>query len=208
VNLPKRLRSVGEKMNMAVALASHDLLFVWDDDDIYLPWRLAFSVAHFAPEQGFFKPNQAWVWNDWVLDGPVGNLFHAQSCWTRARFDAVGGYVADGSGYDLAFEQRLAQAFPGSTAPFAIKPEEMFYIYRWRGTSSYHMSAFGAYSAGENVGHREVEAEVRRRAAAGDVHQGRITLAPRWRQAYPELVRAYLDARARTEDANRPLAPG
>ena len=37
VNLPRRFRTVGEKMNAAVALASHDLLFVWDDDDLFLP---------------------------------------------------------------------------------------------------------------------------------------------------------------------------
>lgn len=40
INLPRRFRTLGEKLNAAVALASHDLLFVWDDDDIYLPHRL------------------------------------------------------------------------------------------------------------------------------------------------------------------------
>ena len=59
INLPTRFRTVGEKRNAAVALAAHDLLFVWDDDDIYLPHRLSFSVANFDAQKGFFKPNQA-----------------------------------------------------------------------------------------------------------------------------------------------------
>src|SRR5262245_29761012 len=62
VNVPKRLRTVGEKMNLAVALAAHDILFVWDDDDIYLPHRLRFSVAKLAARPGFFKPDKAWMW--------------------------------------------------------------------------------------------------------------------------------------------------
>ncbi|MBV7332940.1 glycosyltransferase [Chloroflexi bacterium TSY] len=35
VNLPKRFHSVGEKYKAAAALATHDLVFVWHDDDIY-----------------------------------------------------------------------------------------------------------------------------------------------------------------------------
>jgi hypothetical protein len=192
VNLPKRLRTVGEKMNMAVALAAHDLLFVWDDDDVYLPHRLAFSVERFTMEQGFFKPDKGWVWNGGALHGPTHNLFHAGSCWTRALFDAVGGYVADGTGYDLVFEQRLEQTFPGATTPYAIAPEDIYYIYRWGGTGSYHMSGFGAYSAGANVGHQEVEVYVRRGAETGDIPLGRIALTPRWRSDYGRLVSDHL----------------
>src|SRR6185437_12376322 len=36
-NVGRRLRSLGEKRNLSVALARHDNLLVWDDDDIYLP---------------------------------------------------------------------------------------------------------------------------------------------------------------------------
>lgn len=55
INVSRRFRTVGEKMNAAAALASHDLLFVWDDDDVYLPHRLSFSVANFDTAKGFFK---------------------------------------------------------------------------------------------------------------------------------------------------------
>ena len=45
VNIARRFRTVGEKYNAAAALATHDLLFVWDDDDLYLPHRLAFRAT-------------------------------------------------------------------------------------------------------------------------------------------------------------------
>src|SRR5215468_7743421 len=92
VNIPKRFRTVGEKMNAAVALASHDLLFVWDDDDIFLPHRLRFSVEHFDAQKGFFKPGQAWYWYSGQLRGLGKNsVFHVGSCWLRRLFDGVRG---------------------------------------------------------------------------------------------------------------------
>ncbi len=196
VNLPKRLRTVGEKMNMAVALAAHDLLFVWDDDDIYLPHRLSFTVEKLAPQQRFFKPDKGWVLDSGTLRGPEANLFHAGSCWTRTLFDAVGGYAAEGTGYDWDFETRLARRFPGAIAPYDIRPQDIYYVYRWGGTGSYHMSGFGNYQPGENVGHQEVEAYVQRSAAAGHIRLGRISLVPHWQKDYCSMVSARLQTPA------------
>jgi len=192
INLPLRFRTVGEKMNVAVALASHDLLFVWDDDDIYLSHRLAFSVEKFETEKGFFKPNKAWVWNNNQLCGPKESIFHVGSCWSRDLFDAVRGYVADGTGYDWVFETRLEQKFAGSTEVYDIEPEEIYYIYRWGGTGSYHMSGFGGYKPGENVGHDDVESFVQQRADRGEIPQGHIRLQPHWKFDYQQLVSDYI----------------
>ena len=188
INVNKRLRTVGEKMNMAVALAAHDLLFVWDDDDIYLPHRLGFSASKFEAQKGFFKPDKAWVWNDGKLIAAKG-VFHPGSCWSRDLFDTVRGYVAEGSGYDQTFERFLKQQFPGSTSTFDIKLAEIYYIYRWSGTGSYHMSGFADYVAGQNVGHNEVEAFVQERAARGQIRRGTIWLKPHWKSDYQQLVK-------------------
>lgn len=188
VNVAKRFRTVGEKMNVAVALASHDLLFVWDDDDIYLPHRLAFSTSRFEPQKGFFKPDKAWHWEKGKLSGPGKNIFHSGSCWSRDLFNAVRGYPAEGTGYDLIFECLLEQQFPGSTAPYDIKAEEIYYLYRWWGTGSYHMSAFGEYAAGENVGHNQVEAFINQQVSRGQIRHGTIPLQPHWKSDYRQLV--------------------
>ncbi|MFL6194255.1 MAG: glycosyltransferase [Thermoanaerobaculia bacterium] len=192
VNLPKRLRTVGEKMNLAVALAAHDVLFVWDDDDIYLPHRLGFSVAKLVARPGFFKPGKAWMWSNGRLEGPVRNLFHVGSCWTRQWFDEVSGYPAEGTGYDLVFEQRLAERFKGAMTVYDIRPEDIYYIYRWGGTGSYHMSGFGSYEPGANVGHQKVEEHVHRSARRGELARGRIRLVPRWQHDYSGAIAALL----------------
>ncbi|MBV8202376.1 MAG: glycosyltransferase family 2 protein [Acidobacteria bacterium] len=203
VNVPKRLHTVGEKMNLAVALAAHDILFVWDDDDVYLPHRLTFSVAKLVARPGFFKPDKAWVWSDGTLQGPLHNIFHVGSCWTRRWFDEVSGYPAEGTGYDLVFERRLEERFKDAMTVYDIRPEDIYYIYRWGGTGSYHMSGFGDYQAGGNVGHRQVEEYVRSRARQGDLARGRVRLIPRWRHDYPGQVAALLRA-APAQPADRP----
>ena len=193
INVCKRFRTVGAKMNAAVALASHDLLFVWDDDDIYLPHRLSFSVAHYNPSQGFFKPNKAWFWTNGELRGPgTKSVFHVGSCWSRRLFDGVRGYAADGTGYDLVFERRLAKRFPGSTRAYDIRPQDIYYLYRWNGTGSFHMSAFGDYRAGGNVGHDQVESFVQQRATRGEIPQGDIPLQPGWGSDYRQLVASHI----------------
>ncbi|HEX9921827.1 MAG TPA: glycosyltransferase [Anaerolineae bacterium] len=194
INVPVRFRTIGEKTNVAVALASHKLLFVWDDDDIYLSHRLTFSVEKLETGKGFFKPNKAWLWNNNLLCGPEKNLFHAGSWWSRDLFDAVRGYVADGPGQDAVFEACLEQKFPGSTKPYDIKPEEIYYIYRWGGTGSYHLSGFGDYQPGKNVGHDEVAAFVQQQVDRGEIPQGSITLQPHWKFDYQQLVSDYLQS--------------
>lgn len=196
INLPRRFRSLGEKLNAAVALASHDLLFVWDDDDVYLPHRLSFSVAHFEPHKGFFKVESAWLWNHHVLSGPVRNLFHAASCWSRGLFDAVRGYPAEGSGCDQIFEKRLATGFPGSIEPWAVTPEEIYYVYRWAGTGSYHLSVQGGAGVERNGKYAAVAAFVEQRANEGEIPRGHIALQPGWRADYPGLVSRQIAALA------------
>ncbi|HLX09363.1 MAG TPA: glycosyltransferase [Thermoanaerobaculia bacterium] len=200
INLAKRFRTLGEKMNAAVALASHDLLFTWDDDDIYLPHRLSFSVAAFDSRKGFFNAASAWVWNAGSLSGPAQNRFHAASCWSRALFDAIGGYAAAGSAADAMFEQRLAAAFPGATAHLAVTPEEIYYVYRWHGTGSYHLSAKGQARSGQNRGYPEVAAAVELQAQRGEIPLGRVVLQPCWQHDYAQLVADRLVAQ-RTADA-------
>jgi hypothetical protein len=203
INLPKRFRTLGEKMNTAVALASHDLLFVWDDDDIYLPHRLRFSVEKLDPAKGFFKAHQAWFWNDGELSGPLENLFHAGSCWSRSLFDAVRGYPADGSCCDSTFERRLMARFPGTNRPLVVTPEEIYYVYRWGGTGSYHVSGFGEATAGQNQGYAQSAARVEQQAQRGEIPLGRVVLQPHWKHDYPRLIADRLAARRTADEEAR-----
>jgi glycosyltransferase involved in cell wall biosynthesis len=184
VNLPKRFNSVGEKYKAAAALASHDLVFVWHDDDIYLPHRLSYAVAHLNESTAFFKADRAWFWNDGKVSGPERNVFHGGSCWRRDLLSQAHGYPPIGNRYDVEFEQRCQAAAPGALRVDSIKPGDIYYIYRWRGTGSYHLSALGA----DGQEHQKVAAYVEQQAARGQIPQGQIRLQPHWKAEYGVLV--------------------
>ena len=202
VNVPRRFKTLGEKHNAAVALATHDLIFLWDDDDIYLPHRLTFSVERFDDEKGFFKPARALVSVDGRLSGPASNVFAAGSCWSRDMFERVRGYAPVDVAHDVELEARFEEAAPGSTATYDIDPDEIYYIYRW-GTGAYNGSGFS-----ENQ-HDAVAEAVQQQVQGGLLDVGQISLTPRWRRGYVELAREYLappqEALPRRPRRGRPL---
>ena len=188
INLPKRFHSVGEMYKAAVALASHDLIFVWHDDDIYLPHRLSYSVAHCDQDTAFFKANQAWFWNQGKLSGPEQNLFHGGSCWRRTLFSQVQGYPHIDNHYDREFEQLCQAENPSAIQVDQIEPNDIYYIYRWGGTGSYHLSALGANGQAQ----QNVTVYIAQQAASGQIPQGPIQLKPHWQSDYLALVQAWL----------------
>jgi len=207
VNLPRRFHSVGEKFKAAAALASHDLIFVWHDDDIYLPHRLSYSVAHCDPDTSFFKADQAWFWNDGQLSGPEHNVFHGGSCWRRDLYRQVHGYPHVGCGYDVEFEQLCREEASNAIRVEAIRPEDLYYIYRWNGTGAYHLSAMSTPGQ-EN---QDIAAYVAREAAQGRIPQGQVRLQPRWKSDYLALVRDRLAtlpaAKEQPKEAEIPFPP-
>jgi glycosyltransferase involved in cell wall biosynthesis len=194
INVAQRFRTVGEKRNACAALASHDVLFVWDDDDIYLPHRLFYSVRMLDPRKRFFKPSKAFTLNNGVVAGPRANLFHSGACFLRSLFDEVRGYSHMGSGQDMDIEQRM-QAIIGKGKNFnAIRPEDIYYLYRWGGSGSYHLSAYGRDRDGAQTGQDLVSIAVAGQLAAGTIPAGRVLLNPTWRADYSALVRDLLYA--------------
>lgn len=193
INVDKRFRTVGEKRNACAALSSHDLLFVWDDDDIFLPHRLSFSVAKLDATKGFFKPSKALTLNNGIIGGPTANLFHSGSCFTRSLFDAAHGYAHIGSGQDLDLERSFERIIGSGKNYNGIKPSEIYYLYRWSGTGSYHLSGFGRDRDGAESGNQKVERYVRTQIENRKIETGLISLEPNWKIDYSALVQLYLE---------------
>lgn len=190
VNVPARFHSVGEKRNAVAAMSRFDLLAVWDDDDIYLPHRLSFSVSRYNEQTRFFKPSQALVLNDGMISGPRENLFHGSSMWHRSLFDEVGGYPHIGSGEDLNIEAKFKKVI-GARIWCDIRASEIFYVYRWYGTQSYHLSSFGRDEPGKS-GNDHVMEYALRHLESGDIPRGEIALTPQWSVNYVQLVADYV----------------
>jgi hypothetical protein len=175
VNLPARLRSIGEKRNACVALCAGDVIFPWDDDDISLPHRISYSLQQMANHR-YFKPDRMWTWRSGgVFPAPKPALAHAMGCWSRELFNEVGGYPHLQSGQDAALEHR----FEGRGRTVERTPlAHLFYVYRYAETASYHLSAYGY-----DRGYAEVARYVHERNV-----RGVYDIKPAWTHDYSALV--------------------
>jgi hypothetical protein len=166
VNVPRRFHSAAEKHKAAVGLASHDLIVPWPEDDICLPHRLSFTVAHLAPRAVLFKADKVWRWNGDELAGPEPEAPHGGSCWRRETFVKLQGYAHAATDFAGGFEALCAGEGSGAVQIQAVEPAEIYSIRRQAGN-----------------GHEPPDAEARR---------GTIPLRPRWRRDYGALVREHL----------------
>lgn len=182
INLPYRMRTIGEKRNACVALCSGQIIFPWDDDDIHLPHRISYSLQQMR-NQMYYKSKQLWYWKHGQLNpAPVETVAHAMGCWSVEFFDRVGGYPHIQSGQDAGLEN----LFQGPLRDVQHAPDEwVYYIYRFPGTGSYHLSA-----SGYGKGYEQAEQYVRQKNIAGTYR-----IVPQWKQDYLKLVRDVIAAR-------------
>ncbi len=193
INLPYRMRTIGEKRNACVALGTGEIVFVWDDDDISLPHRISYSLARMTNHR-YYKADKIWYWTSGKLKGlPHKSVCHPMGCWSIEFFGEVGGYPPMQSGQDAVLEKR----FKGPDRRVEpTDPTDVYYIYRFPGTGSYHLS-----SSGYGKGYEETARYVERSGIGGDYE-----IKPQWRQDYPGMVAAELAKIASQAGASTPSA--
>ena len=115
VSVPRRFRSLGEKNNAVIAMASFDSVFLAkaDDDDIYMPWWLE-SLADALKKSEVVQPKYAIDFhnNEWVgieTHNARGNRAAYHGCWgyRRSLIEKTGGYHPEYAGDDQEYDLRL-----------------------------------------------------------------------------------------------------
>lgn len=182
VNSPVRISPLGKKFNECVNLCRGDVLFVWDDDDIYLPWRISYSIENM--HDGIYHTRQAYFEtgkNEFLEPGR--NAYHANLAIDKQLFTKIGGYLeVDLRGIDIDLMQRL-KVFERSQE---LEEKNIFYIYRWSGSGSYHVSQWDEKSGGITPAADEY---VKKKMASGECRAGLIQLYPHWSRDWLALVK-------------------
>lgn len=189
INTAERYPSLGEKRNAAIALARHDILMVWDDDDICLPHRISISVDRLRDSCGYFKQgSKTAIMNHGIIDGILDSSFHCSSAFTRELFTRVGGYQMLHRGEDVAFERAVFDLIGMENIVTLHAASEHYYIYRWGGTGSYHASWYE--NTEEASGNQRVASHVRQALMEAQIPQGIVELRPHWAVDYTTLYRS------------------
>lgn len=147
LNHPHRFANLGEKRNYCIEQASGEIIAIWDDDDVYLPWRLSVSVeAMLRDRLSFYRPAEFWAyWGDESLHdnrSTPGWVNHPFCCFTKKLWNAVGGYPQQSLGEDSVlfkrFHELLGESFIKTALPKFERPGIL------RGASPYkHLSIDG-----------------------------------------------------------------
>lgn len=181
-NSTVRFKSIGEKRNACAALSTGDFLLPWDDDDIHLPNRMSISALH-AAKKPFFNPRMTATFINGRILKPDRNGFPSIACYSRDLFNSVQGYAHINSGQDSELEKRFSAKT--SIATTVIDEGDIYYLYRWYGTGSYHLSAYGV----DSVTGKNGMAICHDFLANKDLMpSGKIVLRPHWKQDYVALV--------------------
>lgn len=126
-----------------------DVMVVWEDDDVFLPWHLS-SIAKAVEEGGEYLVSEE-VWSTYNepegsihLEGAAGR-FHSSWAFTSELFHRVGGYPETSRlDFDQQMRNRLSQGAKSGlsfySGPSGSLPPS--YVYRW-GNGVYHGSQAG-----------------------------------------------------------------
>lgn len=147
INEPSRSRTIGEKRNRCVSMASGEVVAVWDDDDVYLPWRLSFTISEMQRlRTSFYRPAEHWAyWGTETLhsnQSVPGWPGHAYVAFTKDLWKTVDGYPLMGVGEDAGFFKRIHRELRETFIKYELAHVDRFGILR--GTSQYvHASIEG-----------------------------------------------------------------
>ena len=149
VNSPFRWEHLGDKRNAAIELAKGEYIAVWDDDDVYLPWRLSHSMEQIVRDSmPFYCAAEYWAyWGEEKLEDNAavsGWIWHPSFIFRKDDWKAVGGYPARTLGEDSVFLERLVQHRSVPWIPCPIPKADRFLI--MRGRSRYHHTSIAGGS--------------------------------------------------------------
>jgi hypothetical protein len=126
-----RYPDLPSKFNKLSSISSGELLAVWEDDDIYLPWHLhTIATTHLdAPHAGLLAPRKAFSTYGQpygqVIIEEVSGRFHGAWAYVAAAFRSTGGYVKTPH---LTFDQETGGRMSQQTGKYEY--ETPSYVYR------------------------------------------------------------------------------
>jgi glycosyltransferase involved in cell wall biosynthesis len=188
INVKERIKPLGRKFNETIKHCKGAILFCWDDDDIFLPNRISYSLKKmergvFYTRSGFSEDSE----EQYSLFHPTA-VAHSTHAFRREVFDSVGGYPeTDHVAVDQYFIQKVRDHLGGDYFQ-KTNNEDIFYIYRWGSIGSYHTS--DCASETHNVSD-QVEIKLARQKADGSIPTGVVNLSPKWKYNYDCVAKAF-----------------
>jgi hypothetical protein len=182
INHPERITPLGKKFNYNIELCKYDILATWEDDDVFLKNRLSYSYDHMI--NGMFHTHNAFYEKNEKEIIVSRNIFHSTHMFERSIFETVKyDETEDSCSLDISLMSRFKAKLGEYTQDTSI--DNIFYIYVWSGSQSYHGSGHGA--SNKNISQMAaviVDQEIKNQ----NVLTGKIFLEPKLRYNFYDLL--------------------
>ncbi len=162
INASARWATLGEKRNAAIELAKGEFIAVWDDDDVYLPWRLSHSMRRIQElRAALYCPADYWAyWGDENLhenQALLNWIYHPLVVFRRELWETVGGYPAQTLWEDTAFFKKVLEHLGTDWPRDEIARCDRMMILR--GKSKYIHTSIPGGAGGPDIEPREIHLE-------------------------------------------------
>jgi hypothetical protein len=175
INTKERIKPLGKKFNENISLCKYDLLATWEDDDIFLRNRLTYSYNNMCDD--IFHTHDAFFEKDKFEIIKSRNIFHSTHMFSRELFNNIGKYNdQDSCDLDIAIMEKFKNKIGNYSQD--TKYKDIFYIYVWSGSQSYHGSGWG--TSVKNISEAIIDI-VNNKINNGEVETGQIALSPKLR---------------------------
>jgi hypothetical protein len=182
INNPQRITPLGKKFNHNINLCKYDILATWEDDDVFLRNRLSYSYDHL--NNGLFHTHNAFYEVEEKNIITAQNVFHSTHMFTRKVFETTKyDESEDSCALDISLMSKLRQEYGNYTQDVDI--ENIFYIYVWAGSQSYHGSGHGP--ANKEIS-AMAENIVKNQILQNNVQTGTICLEPKLRYNFYDYL--------------------
>jgi hypothetical protein len=142
ISFPDRFTSLPEKFDKIAFEAGGEILVVWEDDDIYLPWHVSSHVTAMQSGARYSKPSRVLsTYPGHLVTEEAAGRFHASIAFRWNLFNQVRGWpLTKRADFDQQFMSILGTA-AGETAD-PCRTARPSYCFRYGSTQAYHGQHF------------------------------------------------------------------
>lgn len=178
-------RSISEKENFAVQQCNGDLIAVFDDDDIAMPWHLT-EIAEKMEDNDLIRWENGVYYNEPDITS-ITYIGNSGMVYTKEAWERIGKFPLENAGYDSTFTQRMERE--GKVKKVKLNKPSWFYCWGGRG---YHQSGKGYDKPGQpNIIERH-SMYIEQQRASGKIPTGIIKLYPHWNKDYIKLLEEHV----------------
>lgn len=195
-NLDETFKTIGEKENFAIEKCTGDVIGVFDDDDICMPWHLN-NIKEFWKEDSNILHWQKGVFYNQPEITAITGVGNSGIVYSKKAWETIGKSPIMNAGGDMELVKAIHKLDPSKVVNAA--PSKPSWFYRWslpaskeNGGGSYHQSGQGYDQPGKIDIVQRNAAHVELQRMKGLIPTGNVELKPHWNHDYIEMLETYI----------------